>query len=224
MEKDHQEADITQAEVIRQEAIILWKRIHSDNGQEASFSYIFQNLQVSYMSDMEIGQMRNGFGLSGNQLERYQTRSSIAIKKQANLVNGSALGSLVIEKGFQITVDKLLKELLKKEAGAVGGALGGAAAISGGVLIGMLLITEEDAESKIGLDELEREQEKKKEQENGSGNSSGGDKKGDSETVTTNKGNVIRDVDMINHGNSSTHPEWPNDHIVDWSKNSPKQK
>jgi hypothetical protein len=78
-------------------------------------------------------------------------------------VNGSALGSLVIEKGFQITVDKLLKELLKKEAGAVGGALGGAAAISGGVLIGMLLITEEDAESKIGLDELEREQEKKKE-------------------------------------------------------------
>ncbi len=32
MEKDHQEADITQAEVIRQEAIILWKRIHSDNG------------------------------------------------------------------------------------------------------------------------------------------------------------------------------------------------
>ena len=78
-------------------------------------------------------------------------------------MNGSALGSLVIEKGFQTTVDKLLKELLKKEAGAVGGALGGAAAISGGVLIGMLLITEEDAESKIGLDELEREQKKKKE-------------------------------------------------------------
>ena len=84
-------------------------------------------------------------------------------------MNGSALGSLVIEKGFQTTVDKLLKELLKKEAGAVGGALGGAAAISGGVLIGMLLITEEDAESKIGLDELEREQEKRKNRKTGRG-------------------------------------------------------
>jgi len=40
---------------------------------------------------------------------------------------------------------------------------GDAAAISRGVLIGILLSTEEVAESKIELDELEREQEKKKE-------------------------------------------------------------
>ena len=115
------------------------------------------------MSDAEIGQMRNGLGLSGNQLERYQTQRSIVIKKQADLVNCSALGSLAIEKGFETTVDKLLKELLKKAAGAVGGALGGAAAISGGIVIGMLLSTEEVGESKEELDELEREQEKKKE-------------------------------------------------------------
>ena len=84
-------------------------------------------------------------------------------------MNCSALGSLAIEKGFETTVDKLLKELLKKAAGAVGGVLGGAAAISGGIVIGMLLSTEEVGESKEELDELEREQEKKKEQENGSG-------------------------------------------------------
>ena len=40
---------------------------------------------------------------------------------------------------------------------------GDAAAISIGVLIGILLSTEEDTESKIELDELERGQEKKKE-------------------------------------------------------------
>ena len=108
------------------------------------------------MSDAEIGQMRNGLGLSGNQLERYQTQRSIVIKKQADLVNCSALGSLAIEKGFETTVDKLLKELLKKAAGAVGGALGGAAAISGGIVIGMLLSTEEVGESKEELDEFVR--------------------------------------------------------------------
>lgn len=43
------------------------------------------------------------------------------------------------------------------------GFLGDAAAISRGVLIGIILSTEEVAESKIELDELEREQEKKKE-------------------------------------------------------------
>ena len=137
------------------------------------------------MSDAEIGQMRNGLGLSGNQLERYQTQRSIVIKKQADLVNCSALGSLAIEKGFETTVDKLLKELLKKAAGAVGGVLGGAAAISGGIVIGMLLSTEEVGESKEELDEFVKEQEEKKKQENGSGNNSGGDKKdkkGDSET------------------------------------------
>ena len=147
------------------------------------------------MSDAEIGQMRNGLGLSGNQLERYQTQRSIVIKKQADLVNCSALGSLAIEKGFETTVDKLLKELLKKAAGAVGGALGGAAAISGGIVIGMLLSTEEVGESKEELDELEREQEKKKEQENGSGNSWGSDKKGDSETKLPNQGTVKGDVE-----------------------------
>ena len=114
-------------------------------------------------------------GLSGNQLERYQTQRSIVIKKQADLVNCSALGSLAIEKGFETTVDKLLKELLKKAAGAVGGALGGAAAISGGIVIGMLLSTEEVGESKEELDELEREQEKKKDNEDR--NDSGGSKK-----------------------------------------------
>lgn len=110
--------------------------------------------------------MRNGLGLSGNQLERYQTQRSIVIKKQADLVNCSALGSLAIEKGFETTVDKLLKELLKKAAGAVGGALGGAAAISGGIVIGMLLSTEEVGESKEELDEFVKEQEEKKKQEN----------------------------------------------------------
>ena len=135
------------------------------------------------MSDAEIGQMRNGLGLSGNQLERYQTQRSIVIKKQADLVNCSALGSLAIEKGFETTVDKLLKELPKKAAGAVGGTLGGAAAISGGIVIGMLLSTEEVGESKEELDEFVKGQEEKKKQENGSGNNSGGnkkDKKGDS--------------------------------------------
>ena len=90
-------------------------------------------------------------------------------------MNCSALGSLAIEKGFETTVDKLLKELLKKAAGAVGGALGGAAAISGGIVIGMLLSTEEVGESKEELDELEREQEKKKDNEDR--NDSGGSKK-----------------------------------------------
>ena len=146
--------------------------------------------------------MRNGLGLSGNQLERYQTQRSIVIKKQADLVNCSALGSLAIEKGFETTVDKLLKELLKKAAGAVGGALGGAAAISGGIVIGMLLSTEEVGESKEELDELEREQEKKKDNEDR--NDSGGskkkkpkqDKEGDSET------NAPKNETPINQGNS----------------------
>ena len=132
------------------------------------------------MSDAEIGQMRNGLGLSGKQLERYQTQRSIVIKKQADLVNCSALGSLAIEKGFETTVDKLLKELLKKAAGAVGGALGGAAAISGGIVIGMLLSTEEVGESKEELDEFVKEQEEKKKKENETGKDSGGNKKGDS--------------------------------------------
>ena len=161
------------------------------------------------MSDAEIGQMRNGLGLSGNQLERYQTQRSIVIKKQADLVNCSALGSLAIEKGFETTVDKLLKELLKKAAGAVGGVLGGATAISGGIVIGMLLSTEEVGESKEELDELEREQEKKKEQENGSGNNSGGnkkDKKGDSETVTNNQGKEIDITPSKNHTTSNKNP------------------
>ena len=79
------------------------------------------------MSAVESGLMMNGLGLSGNQLERYQTQRSIVIKKQADLVNFSVLGSLAIEKGVETTVDKLLKELLKKAAGAVGGTLGGAA-------------------------------------------------------------------------------------------------
>ena len=146
--------------------------------------------------------MRNGLGLSGNQLERYQTQRSIVIKKQAELVNCSALGSLAIEKGFETTVDKLLKELLKKAAGAVGGVLGGAAAISGGIVIGMLLSTEEVGESKEELDELEREQEKKKDNEDR--NDSGGskkkkpkqDKEGDSET------NAPKNETPINQGNS----------------------
>ena len=90
------------------------------------------------------------------QLVRYLTQRSIVIKKQADLVNFSVLGSLAIEKGVETTVDKLLKELLKKAAGAVGGALGGAAAISGGIVIGMLLSTEEVGESKEELDEFVR--------------------------------------------------------------------
>ena len=109
------------------------------------------------MSDAEIGQMRNGLGLSGNQLERYQTQRSIVIKKQADLVNCSALGSLAIEKGFETTVDKLLKELLKKAAGAVGGVFGGAAAIICVFVLGILLSTEEGGEIKEELDELMRE-------------------------------------------------------------------
>ena len=130
------------------------------------------------MSDAEIGQMRNGLGLSGKQLERYQTQRSIVIKKQADLVNCSALGSLAIEKGFETTVDKLLKELLKKAAGAVGGALGGAAAISGGIVIGMLMTTEEVGESKEELDEFVKEQKKQKEKTKDKDKSSETDKEG----------------------------------------------
>ena len=128
------------------------------------------------MSDAEIGQMRNGLGLSGNQLERYQTQRSIVIKKQADLVNCSALGSLAIEKGFETTVDKLLKESLKKAAGTVGGALGGAAAISGGIVIGMLLSTEEVGESKEELEEFVKEQEEKGENYGGNKNKDNKDK------------------------------------------------
>lgn len=32
-----------------------------------------------------------------------------------------------------------------------------------------------------------------------------------------------RDVDMTNHGNPTTHPEWPHEHIWDWNQNPPRQ-
>ena len=30
-------------------------------------------------------------------------------------------------------------------------------------------------------------------------------------------GNAYRDVDMTNHGNSKTHPEYPHEHTWNWS-------
>lgn len=36
-------------------------------------------------------------------------------------------------------------------------------------------------------------------------------------------GNAYRDVDMTNHGNPTTHPEWPHEHIWDWNQNPPRQ-
>ena len=36
-------------------------------------------------------------------------------------------------------------------------------------------------------------------------------------------GNAMRDVDYTNHGNPSTHPEWPHEHTWDWSQNPPRQ-
>ena len=36
-------------------------------------------------------------------------------------------------------------------------------------------------------------------------------------------GKAIRDVDMTNHGNCSEHPEWPHEHIWDWSLDPPRQ-
>ena len=41
---------------------------YSGNGYGTNYHYISPNEQASYMSDVEIGQMRNGLGLSGNQI------------------------------------------------------------------------------------------------------------------------------------------------------------
>lgn len=37
-------------------------------------------------------------------------------------------------------------------------------------------------------------------------------------------GRAYRDVDMTNHGNSKHHPEWPHEHIWDWSNGFPCRK
>ncbi|MCB5540281.1 hypothetical protein [[Ruminococcus] lactaris] len=36
-------------------------------------------------------------------------------------------------------------------------------------------------------------------------------------------GNAYRDVDMTNHGNSKTHPEYPHEHTWNWSDDIPKR-
>lgn len=36
-------------------------------------------------------------------------------------------------------------------------------------------------------------------------------------------GNAYRDVDMTNHGNSKTHPEYPHEHTWNWSDGIPKR-
>ena len=36
-------------------------------------------------------------------------------------------------------------------------------------------------------------------------------------------GNAYRDVDMTNHGNSKTHPEYPHEHTWNWSDGIPKE-
>ncbi|MBQ8281313.1 MAG: hypothetical protein IJZ25_02785, partial [Lachnospiraceae bacterium] len=36
-------------------------------------------------------------------------------------------------------------------------------------------------------------------------------------------GNAYRDVDMTNHGNPKTHPEYPHEHIWDWSSGNPQR-
>ena len=38
------------------------------------------------------------------------------------------------------------------------------------------------------------------------------------------KGNAYRDVDMTNHRNSKTHPEYPHEHTWDWIDGVPKRK
>lgn len=37
-------------------------------------------------------------------------------------------------------------------------------------------------------------------------------------------GNAYRDVDMTNHGNPKTHPEFPHEHFGDWSNGYPIRK
>ncbi len=37
------------------------------------------------------------------------------------------------------------------------------------------------------------------------------------------EGKAQRDLDYTNHGNAKEHPEWPHEHIWDWSKNPPRQ-
>ena len=36
-------------------------------------------------------------------------------------------------------------------------------------------------------------------------------------------GNAYRDVDMTNHGNSKTHPEYPHEHMWEWSDGIPRR-
>ena len=36
-------------------------------------------------------------------------------------------------------------------------------------------------------------------------------------------GNAYRDVDMTNHGNCKTHPEYPHEHTWTWSDGIPKR-
>ena len=38
------------------------------------------------------------------------------------------------------------------------------------------------------------------------------------------QGHAYRDVDMTNHGNPSTHPEWPHEHTWDWSSGNGVRK
>ena len=34
---------------------------------------------------------------------------------------------------------------------------------------------------------------------------------------------VLREIDMTNHGNSKTHPEYPHEHTWNWSDDIPKR-
>ena len=86
---------------------------YSGNGCGSNYHYISPNEQVTYMSDVEIGLMMNGLGLSGNQLERYQTQRSIVIKKQADLENCSTDSKRYIGDPWWINDYKILNGIKK---------------------------------------------------------------------------------------------------------------
>ena len=50
--------------------------------EQANASYVPIQQRVAYMSDAEIGQLSSGYGLSGEQLVRYQKQRSEVIRKQ----------------------------------------------------------------------------------------------------------------------------------------------